>query len=833
MYKHEDVYKASLEYFNNDDMAADVWTTKYALQDKSGAYLERTPADMHRRLAKEFARIEKKYPNPMSEDEIFELLDGFKWVIPQGSPMSGIGNSHRYQSLSNCFVIDSPYDSYGGIMMTDQEQVQIMKRRGGVGFDISRIRPRGLPTENSAKTTDGIGVFMQRFSNSCREVAQGGRRGALMLTVSCHHPEIRTFVNIKRDLEKVTGANISIRMTDEFMNAVKAGEQVQLRWPIEKRENPEVEAWVDANKLWDEIIESAHASAEPGLLFWDTATRMTPADAYAHEGFGSKSTNPCGEIILSPYDSCRLMVVNLSSFIENAFTNDAYFDWDQYRHVVMKAQRLMDNLIDLELEEVDRILGKIDADDEPDHIKRVERDLWLKIREQAEKGRRTGLGVTAVGDAVAMMNMKYGSDDSIKFVEEMYKGLALGSYMSSIDMAKERGAFPVWSAKHDAGHEFLDRVYAALPDEYKARWLEYGRRNIANTTTAPCGSVSIIAQTTSGIEPTIFLKYLRKKKVNPEDPGVVVNSVDDTGDSWMHFDVVHPGVIRWMRAQGKSEDEIQQYVTDHQTEDGAEDSPYWGATSRDIDWRAKVRMQAAAQKWVCHAISNTTNLPADISVDMVKDIYMMGWELGCKGVTIYREGSRSGVLVKEEDSQVTFIDHDAPKRPDELPCEIHRGRVDGEEWTVFVGLLEGKPYEVFGGLSEHIEIPKSVKTGTILKRAFKQGGKYDLHFGDPEDPIKIKDIVKQFDNPNYSLATRLLSTMLRHGTPVQYVVEQLRKDKDAGIFSFAKVMARTLKKFIEDGAKTSNVCGACGSKGTVEYIGGCEICTACGAEVCG
>ena len=620
----------SINYFNGDDLAAEVFVSKYALSDGKGNYFETTPRGMHKRLAKEFARMEKRFPNPMSEDEIFDLLDGFRQIVPQGSPMSAVGNPYQMQSTSNCFVIQSPYDSYAGILKTDQEIVQIAKRRGGVGLDISTIRPRGLATANAAKTTDGIGVFMQRYSNSTREVAQNGRRGALMQTCSIHHPEIRTFINIKRDKTKVTGANLSVRLSDEFLQAVDDGTDVELRWPINAAE-PTIVEYTDARVLWEEIIENAWASAEPGLLFWDTAIRMTPSDIYTDEGFGSVSTNPCGEIILSPYDSCRLLLINLKSFVLDPFTSEASFDWIEFAKVVQKAQRLMDDLIELELERIDMILDKIDKDPEPDEVKSYERLLWMRVRDACSNGRRTGLGVTAVGDAVAALGIRYGSADSIATVEKIYKTLAVNSYTSSIIMAKERGKFPVCNVEKESGHTFIERIKAELPPHILEMYQQYGRRNIANTTTAPAGSVSCMTQTTSGIEPAYKLEYTRRRKLM-EGETLDPDFIDDSGDRWVEYDVYHHGFREWMEVSGQRE---------------AKDSPYWKSTSDDIDWINKVKLQAAAQKWVCHAISNTTNVPADTPMETIKEIYMTGWKYGCKGVTVYRDGCRDGVLVQK------------------------------------------------------------------------------------------------------------------------------------------------------------------------------------------
>lgn len=821
-YTFAEILEASTVYFEGDVLAANTWCTKYALRDLEGNFVEKTPADMHRRLAREFARIEQSYKNPMSEDEIFSLLDRFRYVVAQGSPMSAVGNPYKIQSVSNCFVIPSPADSYGGILHADQQQAQIMKRRGGVGFDISTIRPRGMPTANAAQTTDGIGIFMDRFSNTCREVAQGGRRGALMLTLDVHHPEVRTFINIKRDLVRVTGANISLRLSDEFLNAVRDDKNVQLRWPCEPSKNPVVEEWVNARQLWDEIVTAAHACAEPGLLLWDNILKGSPADAYADVGYRTTSTNPCAELPLCPGDSCRLMVVNLSSFVEDPFLGSASFDWANFHEVVKKAQRLMDDLVDIELEHVARILKKIEEDPEPEEIKRPERELWLRIQKAAGNGRRTGLGVTAVGDVVAMMGLKYGDDESIDFVEKIYRGLAVASYESSIEMAQERGSFPVYDFRKEQGHPFIERVLEAAGDDVRRRYEASGRRNIANLTTAPTGSVSLLTQTTSGIEPAFEVLYTRKKKVNPNDESARVDEIDELGDKWTKFTVRHHGLVQWQRATGHTDADV-------------EKSPYWGAQAEQIDWVQRVKLQAAAQQWVDHAISSTINLPEDVTVSEVQKIYMEAWESGCKGITVYRTNSRRGVLVKEE----IFAQHSAPKRPDKLPCEVHRTRVkvgeDFEDWIFFVGLLEGKPFEIFGGITENLELPKRLKRGAIIKRPFKAGGKYDFVYGDDDDPCTVKDFVHLFNNPDRGWATRMASLALRHGAPIQYVVEQLQRDKDSDMFDFARTMARVLKSYIPDGSKTSSakVCSQCSSEGSLIYQEGCVLCRSCGHSKCG
>lgn len=811
IYSFDEVLKASTEYFHGDEFAASVFATKYSLQNSNGEFLELTPDDMHHRLAKEFARIEKKYDNPMSEKEIYSLLKDYRYIVPQGSPMNGIGNTYQIQSISNCFVIDTPYDSYGGILKTDQEEVQIMKRRGGVGFDISSIRPKGMRTTNAAKTTDGILPYMDRFSNTCREVAQDGRRGALMLSLSCHHPQILDFVRVKKDKTRVTGANISLRLSDEFMNAVKNNKKVQLRWPVDSKE-PIVESCVDAKEIWNEIILAAWECAEPGLLFWDTAKRMSPADAYESVGFGSTSTNPCGELVLSPGDSCRLLVVNLLSFVDDPFTDVAKFDYQKYSDVVMKAQRLMDDMVDLELECIDNIINKINSDPEPFDVKSIELALWKKIRLAAESGRRTGLGITALGDTLAAMNIIYGSDESIEKTEKIYKELAINSYKSSCILAGERGAFPAFSYELEKNHPFLIRVLSSS-EELMAFYKKNGRRNIANTTTAPAGSLSSQTQTTSGIECTHLIDYLRRKKINPSDKDARVDFIDELGDRWQEFNIHHHGFKKWMDVTGKTK---------------KEDSPYWHATSADVDWVKKIELQAAAQRWICHSISNTTNVPHDTPIDIVEQIYMKGWESGCKGVTVYREGSRAGVLVSnDKTSQAKLIEHHAPKRSSDLSCDIHHASIKGEAWTILVGLMDDRPYELFGGLSKFVEIPKKYRQGVIHKHPRKMTRSiYDLTFGENGDEVIIKDIINVFDNPTNGAFTRTLSLALRHGTPVQYIVEQLLKDdKDSDIFSFSRVISRVLKGYIKDGTKPAaeKSCPNCGSS-DLKYQEGCVSC---------
>lgn len=801
-YTEEEVIKEALSFFNGDELAADVFT-KYALSDSDNNYYEKSPLDTFNRLATEFSRIEAKYQAPLSRQEIYDYLVGMT-IIAQGSPMAAIGNPFQLQSASNCFVIENTVDSYGGIFLTDQQQVQIMKRRGGVGNDISGIRPKGMPTSNGAKTTDGIGVFMERFSNSTREVAQNGRRGARMITISVHHPEILTFIRIKRDLQKITGANISVRATDEFMRAVRDGTDYQQRWPVDS-DKPLITKAVSANEIFEEIAQCAWKCADPGMLFWDSVIRECPADCYPR--YRSISTNPCGELNLSANDSCRLILINFKKFVRNPLTNKAYFDYETHAKAARVGQRLLDDLVDIELEQIDKILAKIEQDPEPDLIKQVEKDLWVKIREACQNGRRTGLGATGVGDAVAALGIKYGSRESIDAVSLMYENQARAAYKESVQLAKERGAFPEFNRDLEAGHPFLDRVGVYENPDYA----KYGRRNISCLTTSPAGSVSCLAQTTSGIEPAIFLSYMRKRKVVAGDPSATY--VDEHGDHWQKYQVYHLGHQEWQLANpDKPETE----------------SPYWGCTAEDINPMDKIKLQAAAQLWVDHAISNTINLPNTATKEDVANAYLFGWKAGCKGITVYRAGSRNSVISKTDDTVKktnTIVETNAPKRPAELPCDIHRSRIKGDEYTILVGLLNGKPYEVFAGLTSNIELPKNEETGTLTKKARS----YDLTL---KNGTEYKDVVSLFDNPNHGAFTRTLSTALRHGVPVRYLVEQLRKDKHSDLYSFSTVMARVLAKhYIQDGVEAGK-CPECGEK-ALKYIQGCPMCQECGYSKCG
>lgn len=804
----------SLEYFHGDALAAGVFVDKYALTTPEGDVLEATPDQMHRRLAKEFARIEKKYSKPLSEEVIYNHLKGFEYIIAQGGPMSGIGNPYQIMTLGNCFVLSPCLDAYSGIFKTDQEQVQIMKRRGGVGHDISNIRPQNAKTSNAAKTTDGIGVFMERFSNSTREVAQKGRRGALMLSISVHHPDIETFINIKRNLKKVTGANLSIRLTDEFMSAVENDADIELRWPV-KSKTPSVSKIVRAKHIWNQIVESAHACAEPGLLFWDTIIKNTPSDCYSE--FESVGVNPCAELVLSKNDSCRLMLINALSFVKNPYGRSE-FDFQKFNNVVDIAQRLMDDLVDLELECIDKIITKIKSDPEPDNVKQIEFNLWQNIRLVCERGRRTGLGLTAVGDALAALDIQYGSQESIEMVEQIYKALAKQAYDTTIELAEQRGPFPAYNYEFEKNHEFLNRVI-----DNKSGWEKYGRRNIALTTTAPAGSVSVLSQTTSGIEPAFQLVYKRRRKLMSE--GDKVDFIDELGDRWQEYEVYHHQFKKWMDITGKIK---------------VEDSPWHKSTANDIDWVASVKLQAAAQRWVCHSISKTCNLPKDATLDTVDKVYREAWKSGCKGFTVYRDGCRSGVLVTEEKpKEEKFVDHHASKRPKELFCEVVSTTVNKEKWTFFISLLDERPYEIMGGLSKYVTIPKRVKGGKIVKLNGLENpvARYDFHYDyerGTEDESVVKDIAAMFENATNAAFTRTISLALRHGTPVQYVVEQLLKgsERDDDLFSFSKAVSRVLKAFIKDGTVASDKkCPSCGNESMV-YREGCSSCLVCSHSKC-
>lgn len=805
MYTREQVLEESLKYFDNL-LAAEVFTSKYALRDNDGNFLEKDPDGSFDRVAKELFRIENKYKNPLSYKIIRNSLDKFKYIIPQGSPLSAIGNTYQNQSISNCFTVDSPYDSYGGILKTDQELVQIAKRRGGVGFDISTIRPIGLATSNAAKTTDGIAIFMERYSNSCREVAQKGRRGALMLTISVEHPEIETFIGIKKDLNKVTGANISIRITNQFMRSVLSDSEFELKWPVGS-ENPSYVKKVRALDIWNQIIDAAWTSAEPGVLFWDTVLENGPADIY--EFFRSISTNPCSELTLSAYDSCRLLVINVFSFVINPFTDEAYFDYELFAEYVHIAQRLMDDMVDLEIEAIDKILNKIESDPEPEEVKLLEKNLWLKIRYAAQSGRRTGLGPTSIGDTVAALGIKYGSDESVEVVESIYKVLGQEAHSESINLAKERGSFPKFDYELEKDHKYLNRL---IKDELKYDWKKFGRRNVSLTTTAPVGSISIETRRSSGIEPVFMISSKRRKKIVDENERV--DFIDPMGDKWTEFEVNHLGYDEWKQ------------LNPNKT---LEESPYFGATAMDIDWINTVEIQSVAQKWVDHAISKTANCPKDTTKELISEMYMTAWKSGCKGFTVYRDGSRTGVLIGLEPKKEinNFEQNNATKRPSKIECDINHVTVKGEKWIILIGKIDNKPYEIFGGKADKIQFPSKYKQGFLEKDKGKS--RYNLIIEDNDEEFIVKDVISTFDNVEYALHTRLLSLSMRHGTPVKYIVDQLQKDTESSIFDFSKIIGRVLKKYIFDG-DSSQKCATCKMKLTFEE--GCLSCKNCGTSKC-
>lgn len=835
-HSYDDVYKASLEYFNGDELAARVWSSKYALKDSFGHIFELTPNDMHHRIASEIARIESNYPNPMSEQQIFDLIKNFKYIVPQGSPMSGIGNNYQVGSLSNCFVIgiDGEPDSYGGIIKIDEEQVQLMKRRGGVGHDLSHIRPKGSPVKNSALTSTGLVPFMQRYSNSTREVAQDGRRGALMLSVSIKHPDSEAFIDAKMEQGMVTGANVSVRIDDEFMNAAISGSKYTQQYPIEGDATYTRE--IEASTLWAKIVHNAWKSAEPGVLFWDTIIRESVPDCYADLGFKTISTNPCGEIPLCPYDSCRLLAINLYSYVENPFTDKASFNFDLFKQHVAYAQRIMDDIIDLEMEKIDKILHKIDSDPETLEVKQTERHLWEKIRTKTLKGRRTGVGTTAEGDMIAALGLTYGTDEATDFSELVHKTLAIAAYSSSVDLAAERGAFEIFDAKREANNPFINRIKDAAPEVYE-KMCKYGRRNIACLTIAPTGTTSLMTQTTSGIEPVFLPVYKRRRKVNPNDTSVKIDYVDDSGDAFEEYVVYHHKFITWMQTNGI---EVRSDYSQADIDAIIAKSPYHNATSNDVDWVGKVKMQGRIQKWVDHSISVTINLPSDVSEELVNNLYVTAWKAGCKGCTVYRDGSRSGVLVsiKKEEAPVHPEEHVA-KRPIELEADVVKFQNNKEKWIAFVGLLNGRPYEIFTGLAdddEGIFCPKSVTKGKIIKAIDENGNKrYDFQFINKRGyKTTIEGLSDKF-NPEFWNYAKLISGVLRYGMPIDQVLKLVSGlDLDSqSINTWKNGVERALKKYLPNGTKANGqTCPNCGQE-TLIYQEGCLICTSCGTSKCG
>ena len=852
-YNYQQAYEASLKYFDGDELAARVWATKYALKDSFGNLYELTPDDMHRRIAREIARIENKYPNPLSEDRLFELMSHFRYIVPQGSPMAGIGNNFQVGSLSNCFVVglDGEPDSYGGILKIDEEQVQLMKRRGGVGHDLSHIRPKGSPVKNSALTSTGLVPFMVRYSNSTREVAQDGRRGALMLTVSIKHPDAESFIDAKMEEGKVTGANVSVRIDDAFMQAAVDGKPYHQQYPVDS-DKPVYEKETDAARLWAKIVHNAWRSAEPGILFWDTITRESVPDCYADLGFKTISTNPCGEIPLCPYDSCRLIAINLYSYVKNPFTPEAYFDFDLFAEHVACAQRMMDDIIDLEMEKIEKILEKIKSDPETGEVKTTETNLWNKIRTKTLKGRRTGVGTTGEGDMIAAMGLRYGTPEATEFSVSVHRALALAAYGSSVQMAKERGAFEIYDSKREENNPYINRLREADPKLYE-EMKKYGRRNIACLTIAPTGTTSLLTQTTSGIEPVFMPVYKRRRKVNPSDKDVHVDLVDENGDSFEEFIVYHHKLVTWMNINNIP---VRRDYTQEELNAIVAKSPYYKATANDVDWVNKVRMQGEVQKWVDHSISVTINLPNDISEEMVGKLYVEAWRSGCKGCTVYRDGSRTGVLVAlsdndkkkesdkekgkndEQDGRYIAEEEHILKRPVELEADVVRFQNKKEKWIAFIGLIDGRPYEIFTGIAdddEGIFCPKSVTKGKIIKAVGEDGVKrYDFQFINKRGfKTTIEGLSEKF-NPEFWNYAKLISGVLRYGMPIPQVlklVSSLELDSQS-INTWKMGVERALKRYIHNGEAAAERCPNCGQD-TLVYQEGCLICTNCGTSRCG
>lgn len=842
-YAYEEAYQASLQYFDGDELAARVWVNKYAMKDSFGNIYEKSPEDMHWRIAREVARIEQKYENPVSAEEVFELLDHFRYIVPAGSPMTGIGNDFQVASLSNCFVIglDGDADSYGAILRIDEEQVQLMKRRGGVGHDLSQLRPKGTPVNNSALTSTGLVPFMERYSNSTREVAQDGRRGALMLSVSIKHPDSEAFIDAKMTEGKVTGANVSVRIDDEFMQCAVDDKEYTQQFPIDSQD-PMVKQTISAKKLWEKIVHNAWKSAEPGVLFWDTILRESIPDCYADLGFRTISTNPCGEIPLCPYDSCRLLSINLYSYVVNPFTDKAYFDYELFRRHVALAQRIMDDIVDLELEKIVKIMEKVKADPQSDEVKSAEYHLWEKIYSKSGKGRRTGVGITAEGDMIAAMGLRYGTQEATDFSVNVHRTLALAAYGSSVQMAKERGAFEIYDAQREKDNPFVNRLKEADPKLYDDM-VKYGRRNIACLTIAPTGTISLMTQTTSGIEPVFMPVYKRRRKVNPNDTNVHVDFVDEVGDSFEEYIVYHPKFLTWMKVNGYDTDKR---YTQAEIDQLVEESPYGRATANDVDWLMKVRMQGAIQKWVDHSISVTVNLPNDVDEALVNRLYIEAWRSGCKGCTIYRDGSRAGVLVavekkKEEKPQpqpcsrpeVTEV------RPQTLECDVVRFQNNKEKWVAFVGLLNGYPYEIFTGLQddeEGILLPKSVTKGKIIKQTNEDGTKrYDFQFENKRGYKTTVEGLSEKFNPEYWNYAKLISGVLRYRMPIDHVIKLISslQLKSESINTWKSGVERALKKYVTDGTEAKGqICPQCGQESLV-YQEGCLICKNCGASRCG
>ncbi len=845
-YSFNEAFSSSLEYFKGDELASRVWVSKYALKDSLGNIYEKTPKDMHLRIASEIERIERKYINPISKEEAFSLLDHFKYIIPAGSPMTGIGNNHQIASLSNCFVIglDGETDSYGAVMRIDEEQVQLMKRRGGVGHDLSNLRPKGTPVNNSALTSTGLVPFMERYSNSTREVAQDGRRGALMLSVSIKHPDSESFIDAKMTEGKITAANVSVRIDDEFMQKAINGEQYMQQFPVEG-DHPQITRLTSAKRLWEKIVHNAWKSAEPGVLFWDTIIRESIPDCYADLGFKTISTNPCGEIPLCPYDSCRLLSINLYSYVVNPFTRDAYFDFELFKKHSRLALRIMDDIVDMELEKIDLIMEKIKKDPEDDEVKQAEWHLWEKIKNKSSLGRRTGVGITAEGDMIAAMGLRYGTREATDFSVKVHKTLALSVYSSSVELAKERGAFKIYDSKREENNPFILRIKEADPELYKDM-VSFGRRNIACLTIAPTGTTSLMTQTTSGIEPVFLPVYKRRRKVNIGDASTREDFVDEVGDTFEEYIVYHKKFIEWMRAQGIKP---RKDFTEEELSSLVERSPYYKATANDIDWLMKVRMQGAIQKWVDHSISVTINLPSNVDEELVNQLYVEAWRSGCKGCTVYRDGSRSGVMVamqkekkqKEESSSLPLCRHPevTEVRPQTLECDVVRFQNNKEKWVAFVGLLDGYPYEIFTGLQddeEGIVLPKTVVKGKIIKQIDASGkSRYDFQFENKRGYKTTVEGLSEKFNPEYWNYAKLISGVLRYRMPIENVIKLVSslQLKSESINTWKNGVERALKKYVIDGTEaTGQICPSCG-QATLVYQEGCLICKNCGSSRCG
>ena len=846
IYTFDEAYHASKEYFGGDELAARVWANKYALKDSFGHIYEKTPADMHWRIAREVERIENKYANPMKKEQIYELLDHFRYIVPAGSPMTGIGNHHQVASLSNCFVIglDGDADSYGAVMLMDEEQVQLMKRRGGVGHDLSQLRPKGSPVNNSALTSTGVVPFMERYSNSTREVAQDGRRGALMLSISIKHPDSEAFIDAKMQEGKITGANVSVKLDDEFMQDAIDGTEYTQKFPIDSK-NPQIQKKVDAKLLWEKIVHNAWKSAEPGVLFWDTILRESIPDCYADLGFRTVSTNPCGEIPLCPYDSCRLLSINLYSYVVNPFTPEAYFDFDLFKKHVGYAQRIMDDIVDMEMEKIDLIIEKVKSDPQTDDVKNTELNLWEKIKRKSGMGRRTGVGITAEGDMIAAMNLRYGTQEATDFSVLVHKTLALAAYRSSVEMAKERGAFQIYDVEREKNNPFVNRLKEADPQLYEDM-AKYGRRNIACLTIAPTGTTSLMTQTTSGIEPVFMPVYKRRRKVNPNDTDVHVDFVDESGDSFEEFIVFHHKFLTWMKVNGY---DTEKRYSQEELDELVAKSPYYKATANDVDWLMKVRMQGAIQKWVDHSISVTINLPNNVDEQLVNRLYVEAWKSGCKGCTVYRDGSRSGVMIavekkdKKKDEQEKKHTCEPPQvtevRPKELVCDVVRFQNNKEKWVAFVGLLDGYPYEIFTGLQdddEGISLPKTITKGKIIKKVDENGKKrYDFQFENKRGYKTTVEGLSEKFNPEYWNYAKLISGVLRYRMPLTNVIKlvgSLQMDSES-INTWKIGVERALKKYIADGTEAKGQkCPVCGQE-TLVYQEGCLICKNCGASRCG